>query len=640
VSQIHNHQVGYRPDIDGLRALSVLSVVFFHAFPGLVHGGFIGVDIFFVISGYLISSIIYQGLDSESFSFNEFYIRRARRIFPSLIVVLISCLIFGWFGLLPDEYSQLGKHTFGASTFINNFIFWSESGYFDNDASTKPLLHLWSLSIEEQFYILWPLLLWGIYRCKVHLGKILQALTIGFILLHFYIFYLDKITAFYAPYARFFELLIGAFIARCHIQPKIRTIHPLYERFKSIQSFIGLGLIIIVIQIITKESHFPGWYALLFPVLGAALIIDSPKDALVNKLLLSNNILVKIGLISYPLYLWHWPLLSFGHILWGQTPPLGLRIALVGLAFLLATLTYYFIEKPIRFGHAKISKQSTIILLIVMVLTGISGGMIYEKRGIMARKAEAPIIKYNGDLGHIVFHQYPYQHFYLCTPQNIQDEALKWDDKIRCFKSKKDNQIDIAIIGDSHAEHLFIGLAEAMPSKNIVYYTQGGLPILANKEFNHIFDYVLSDENIKTVILNAYWDLRKNELPENLSLYQSLDQTIDKLAKHHKRIVLVDDVPIFSFDPKLCKFIRPLSAISNCQNNKNYFDSKYQTYALAFELLRKNKKIKVIKTTSLFCDNQNCSMEKNGELLYRDYQHLNINGSRYIGKFIAEEIRK
>ena len=640
MTKTNNSHISYRPDIDGLRALAVLSVVLFHAFPKWIHGGFIGVDIFFVISGYLISSIIYKGLNSKSFSFSEFYIRRIKRIFPALIVVLMSCLIFGWFSLLSDEYQQLAKHTFGASTFTNNFMFWSESGYFDNDASTKPLLHLWSLSIEEQFYLLWPLLLWVIYKWKAYLGKVLLGLTIGFTLLHFYIFHPDRVASFYAPYARFFELLIGAYIAYQHLQLKTKTIHPLLKRFKAIQSFIGLGLILVGIQIITKESHFPGWYALLSPVLGAALIIDSPQDSLVNKYLLSSKAFVRVGLISYPLYLWHWPLLSFGSIVASQTPSLVIRIALVALAFLLATLTYYFIEKPIRFGNPKTSKQKTFLLILCMVTIGISGAAIYEKNGFVKRNAATSVIKHDGDTGHLIFHQYPYQHFYLCTPQDIQDESLRWDGAIRCFQSKKNQPIDIAIIGDSHAEHLFIGLAEAIPSKNIVYYTRPTLPIIGNAEFNHIFDYVLSNPDIKTIILDAYWSNRKNETPKNISLFDGLIKTIHNFHEHHKKVIIVDDVPVFSFHPKQCKFTRPLSFKNNCEEDKNYFDKKYQAYAPAIELLKKNNNVAVINTVALFCGDKNCTMEKDGKLLYRDDQHLNIEGSRYIGKFIADEMKK
>ena len=640
MSQINTPHLSYRHDIDGLRALAVLSVVLFHAFPEWIHGGFIGVDIFFVISGYLISSIIYKGLDDGSFSFGDFYIRRIKRIFPALIVVLVSCLAFGWFALLADEYQQLGKHIFGASTFTNNFMFWAENGYFDNDASTKPLLHLWSLSIEEQFYLLWPLFLWGIYKWKAHLAKILLGLTIGFTLLHFYIFHPDRVAAFYAPYARFFELLIGAYIAYQHLHPKIKAIHPLLKRFKSIQSFVGLGLILIGIQIITKESHFPGWYALLSPALGAVLIIDGPQDSLVNKHLFSNKAVVWIGLISYPLYLWHWPLLSFGYIVESQIPALGMRITLVILAIFLGALTYYFIEKQIRFGSSKTSKRKAILLMILMIVIGTVGGVIYKKSGLIQRKAATPIIKHQGDTGHVLFHQYPYQHFYLCAPQNIQDEALRWNSTIRCFQSKKDGLIDIAIIGDSHAEHLFIGLSEALPSKNVVYYTRPTLPILGNSEFNHVFDYVISNKNIKTIILDAYWSNRKNELPKHTSLFDGLIYTAHTLHLQQKNTVIIDDVPVFSFDPKQCKFIRPLSSKNNCIEDKKYFDKKYQTYISTFELIKKNKELAVINTVPLFCNEKNCTMEKNGKILYRDDQHLNIEGSRYIGKFIADEMKK
>ena len=154
----------YRPDIDGLRAIAVLSVVGFHVFPYWINGGFIGVDIFFVISGFLISTIIIGSLERNSFSFVEFYARRIKRIFPALLLVLSACFVFGWFALLADEYKQLGKHIAGAASFILNFLLWNESGYFDTTAETKPLLHLWSLGIEEQFYIIWPFFLWFAWK--------------------------------------------------------------------------------------------------------------------------------------------------------------------------------------------------------------------------------------------------------------------------------------------------------------------------------------------------------------------------------------------------------------------------------------------------------------------------------------------
>ena len=174
--------IDYRADIDGLRAISVISVIGFHAFPDNIKAGFIGVDIFFVISGYLISKIIIEQIEFNSFSFFDFYKRRIRRIFPALILVLSTCFVFGWFALFPVEFQQLGKHIAGSAGFISNFILWNESGYFDNEASTKPLLHIWSLGIEEQFYILWPLIIWTIYKARINL------LLIIFVLITFLLF--------------------------------------------------------------------------------------------------------------------------------------------------------------------------------------------------------------------------------------------------------------------------------------------------------------------------------------------------------------------------------------------------------------------------------------------------------------------
>jgi peptidoglycan/LPS O-acetylase OafA/YrhL len=203
----------YRADIDGLRAIAVLAVVIFHAFPDLVKGGFIGVDIFFVISGYLISTIIFENLDKDTFSFSEFYTRRIKRIFPALILVLVTCYIFGWFILLPEEFKRLGKHITAGAGFISNIIFWREADYFDNAADTKPLLHLWSLGIEEQFYIVWPLLLWLSWKCKLNLLKITTVIAIVSFVLNLKGIKQDAIATFYAPHTRFWELLSGSLLA-------------------------------------------------------------------------------------------------------------------------------------------------------------------------------------------------------------------------------------------------------------------------------------------------------------------------------------------------------------------------------------------------------------------------------------------
>ena len=298
----------YRADIDGLRAIAVLSVVTFHAFPNLLKGGFIGVDIFFVISGFLISTIIFSSLEKNSFSFVEFYSRRIKRIFPALLLVLIACYILGWFVLLPDEYKQLGKHIAGGAGFVSNLVFWQESGYFDNAAETKPLLHLWSLGIEEQFYLIWPLLLWIAWKQRLNLLTITIILVIVSFILNINKVDGDPITAFYSPQSRFWELLAGSILAYITLynQNLFATtrqkfdiaidvwIGPiLYAQVpeknggtrRNLQSLLGATLIIIGIIVITKEKPFPGWWALL-PTIGTVLIISAGSQAWLNRAVL------------------------------------------------------------------------------------------------------------------------------------------------------------------------------------------------------------------------------------------------------------------------------------------------------------------------------------------------------------------
>lgn len=203
----------YRSDIDGLRALAVLAVVIFHAFPTIVPGGFTGVDIFFVISGYLISTIIFESLNKSTFSFIEFYARRIRRIFPALILVLMSSFLFGWFVMLADEMKQLGKHIVGGALFILNFILWSESSYFDNAVELKPLVNLWSLAVEEQFYLVWPLMLWAAYKMRRNLLSLVVAICLISFFQNLYQIKSDSIGDFYSPFTRFWELMFGSILA-------------------------------------------------------------------------------------------------------------------------------------------------------------------------------------------------------------------------------------------------------------------------------------------------------------------------------------------------------------------------------------------------------------------------------------------
>jgi peptidoglycan/LPS O-acetylase OafA/YrhL len=394
-TEIPNHQ--YRSDIDGLRAFAVLSVVLFHAFPEFITGGFIGVDVFFVISGFLISTIIFEKLEQGSFTFADFYARRIRRIFPSLILVLVTSFILGWCILFVSEYKQLGKHIAGGAGFIANFILWSESSYFDNLADTKPLLHLWSLGIEEQFYIIWPPILWAAWRLRLHILPIIFAIAITSFAWNLYSISIDPVATFYSPLTRFWELLIGSLLAYVTVfKAKYPKLVVSSVSQANIYSWIGCGLFITGLLLINKESGFPGAWALL-PTLGAAFMIKAGPTAWFNRVVLGNSVLVWFGLISYPLYLWHWSLLSFARILSSSVPEVEIRIGVVVLSVLLSWLTYRFVEKPIRFGNGIqfsitflgkwfVSKKAiTITLVVGLFLIGLAGYVANYKNGSHSR---------------------------------------------------------------------------------------------------------------------------------------------------------------------------------------------------------------------------------------------------------------
>ena len=404
----------YRPDIDGLRAVAVLAVVTFHAFPGKLPGGFIGVDIFFVISGFLISTIIFENLDQGTFNFKELYTRRIRRIFPALITTLSGVLILGWFVLIPgDELNQLGKHVAASASFITNFVLASEAGYFDTTAEQKPLLHLWSLGIEEQFYIFWPIFLWFTWKLRANLLFLTLIITLISFFLNISRVGINLVETFYFPQTRFWELLLGGLLTwiMYYRLDSYRNfglkLDKLLKRFMyreyreadggtllNILSFSGTGLLIFGFTSFNKNLFYPGWWALI-PVLGSIAIILAGPSAWINKVVLSQNTLVWFGLISFSLYLWHWPLISFLWIIEGKQPSLLARISAIFFAVVFAWLTTTLIEKPLRFGKHKVRAKVT-SLCIVTVFIGLAGLLLSSIDFSKTNRSNHPIIKRTG----------------------------------------------------------------------------------------------------------------------------------------------------------------------------------------------------------------------------------------------------
>lgn len=354
----------YRPDIDGLRAIAVGSVVAFHAFPNFFKGGFVGVDIFFVISGYLISGIIVDAVEDRRFSYLDFYIRRIRRIFPALIVVIAATLFVGWYVLLPDEFERLGKHLAAGAGFATNLVLWGEAGYFDVSSDTKPLLHLWSLAIEEQFYILWPLILGPVWRRKR--GLLLATLSIAAISFAYNVISVvhHPVAAFYSPLARFWELMLGGVLAYL-----VRQKGEWLAQFHALRAAAGLLLIGVSVFALNREFAFPGYWALL-PTFGAFLVISAGFTNWISKYLLGNRLMVGVGLISYPLYLWHWPILVFAKIVKGGLLTPTDRVTAIAASVALAFLTYRFVEYPIRHSAALRVPQGLIAQGLAAAMAG------------------------------------------------------------------------------------------------------------------------------------------------------------------------------------------------------------------------------------------------------------------------------
>ena len=625
---VQSVQSKYRPDIDGLRAVAVLAVVAFHAAPSRVAGGFVGVDVFFVVSGFLIFGIIYDALRQERFSLLEFYIRRVRRIFPALVLVLGVTLAAGWFALLPDEYEQLGSHVAGGAGFVSNFVLWKESGYFDRIAETKPLLHLWSLGIEEQFYLAFPLLVWLAWR---RLNLFIAVVVLGSLSFAWNIqtHGVDVVAGFYSPLTRAWELMLGAALAYHVRQPEGMNGGPGHVR-----AILGLALILAAALGLRGSHGYPGWWALL-PTAGTVLLVSAGPAAWVNRSLLSHRLLVWVGLISFPLYLWHWVLLAFARIFVGTTPPRSIRAAAVVVSIGLAWLTYRFVERPLRFGRYGALKA--LALVAAMGVVGASGYLTFRLHGIPARSVEARS-GFDGDIGSDVFFATLQRLYKPCEPAAIRDRALPFKGVPRCFQSKPGTTQDVAIVGDSHAEHLFPGVAAVLPGKNVVYLIEDSMPYVRNDPFRRLFDYVLGNADIHAVILSAYWVPRMGDLPKTLSAAEEMKITVRQLLEAGKDVYIISDAPRFSFDPRKCKYSNVLSPDFQCSESSEATRRENATFGAVLDAIRADSpQVRITLAEPHFCAGETCSMVRGSTLLYRDFHHLNVEGSTYLAEQIVRE---
>lgn len=465
--------ISYRRDIDGLRAVAVLCVVIYHLFSNFLPGGFIGVDVFFVISGFLITQIIQREAQAGKFSFAGFYRRRILRIFPSLIVVLTTSLIAGIFIFDWSGLEHLGKHIFAGALFFSNFALWSEGGYFDIAAERKPLLHLWSLSIEEQFYLVWPVIVLLIFRRRLNFFLVATVVGIASFLLSAYQTHADTLAGFYNPAGRFWELLLGSALGIYTASDRYRPPSLLYS---AAMSLAGLICIAASCLSLNRESIFPGLGALT-PCLGTALILAVNPSNTVSRIALTNPLMVGIGLISYPLYLWHWPLWSIAYSKLSGEVPLNARI-IIGLGSLvLAYLSYRLVERPLRFGPNKPTK--VLWLVVGMLALALTGLISWRSEGFIKFSnvvTEAPFLKRSRNIND----WFTAVRMGAC---HLQDGNAK-DHANYCLEQQRPM---LVLWGDSHAASLYPGLKKLKTevSFGLTQWTQAACPPFQGSNSKH-----------------------------------------------------------------------------------------------------------------------------------------------------------
>lgn len=671
----------YRPDIDGLRAIAVLAVVAFHAFPTWVQGGFIGVDVFFVISGYLISTIIFENLDKNTFSIGEFYLRRIRRIFPALILVLAAGYVLGWLTLFADEYKQMGKHIAGGAGFISNYILWNDSGYFDGIAEKKPLLHLWSLGVEEQFYIIFPILLFVLWRSKLNLFVITLLMAIVSFELNIYETEANPIAAFYSPQTRFWELMCGSLLAwaATHKNEVIQYIdgwlnkHPSVAPYrkqaafvgtpwKHVASFAGLFSIVFGFFQISKDLSFPGKWVLV-PVLGTLLVISAGKGSWPNRTILSNGILVWLGLISFPLYLWHWLFLSFARIIEGETPSREIRAACVLVSIFLAWATYKFIERPIKNGAY--SPYKAPILLLLMLAIGSLGYAVYRQNGFPARAIAQKYLSYTESIKMTsrlnecfdIPYAYKKDGNWFCNlgdntiPATVfaygDSHALSMLPALEMFS--KENNINIQFAGTSGCPSL-LGIQSMRGSAKIEMHDCQNLN-------ERVFEYA-KKAKIGYVILINRWvyytgsESRPHEINyiarapnEPISKKSSASDfewavrnTVERWRGIGVKVAFLEDIPQQLHHPKDI-LPKGRGAEKNYMKYSVELGEHTRNQSWVNSILRRQN-ASVINLDDVLCVNNRCPPVSNSRFIYFDDDHLSIDGSKLVYPKLKVELRK
>lgn len=615
-------QLKYRPEIDGLRAVAIMPVVLFHAGFALFSGGFVGVDIFFVISGYLITSIIVQEINDGTFSILNFYERRIRRILPPLFIVISVSIFLGWWFLFPSEIFDLTLSAISVIFFVSNFYFWQKQDYFGTSAELQPLLHTWSLAVEEQFYLVFPILLLSVYKVGRHAIK---AILILLILISFSLTQISAIgtsTAnFYLLPTRAWELLLGALCAILMIRGNFDGLPRLIGKVLSIA---GIGLILLSVFFFNATTPNPGFPTLL-PTIGTSLVILFVNSSSILLRFLSNRFLVGIGLISYSIYLWHQPVFAFARLTTTEELPLFHTWSLILLVIILSFASWASIEKPFRnkknFNRKMIFQFAGVsFLLLTVIAVGINGfsssRLSFEQNQVLSTMQTSP----------------KREQCHLAQQESaLQRKACSY------FLSPT----KVAVIGNSHAVELSYALASELRSEGIglTQYSMSGcnhnyriaseMQSVCGRWHTKVVGEISSQNDIETVVISY-----RNDYYLNKSEYRrALIKLIQDLQSAGKDVILVLQSP--SLPVHVNNYLRssPTGDFTNVQALST--ETWQEQYKYASRLLRKLPEgATVVDPVEDFCNARNCFAIRDGAALFFDDHHMSLSGSRLIAKRI------
>jgi len=640
----------YRPDIDGLRAIAVLGVVLYHAGLG-VPGGYVGVDIFFVISGFLITGLIFKDLENGTFSMLGFWERRVRRIYPALAVMVIMCLFAGYFLLLPFGYLVLAQSAIAQAVFSSNIQFWRTSGYFNPSAEENPLLHTWSLSVEEQFYLFVPLIIAGLFawkREKLLMLSILLGVVLSFALSVYWL-RVDPTGAFYLIPSRAWELGMGSLVALA--QP-LRT-----QIFRLLLGVAGLSGIFATFWLYDSRTLFPGLAALL-PVMCSAGVIwsgmrfDQGSTQSHAHRVLAWGPLVSIGLLSYSLYLWHWPFFAFHRYLFGQNPSILLSIFYVILAFILSILSLKFVETPFRKRKLCTTRAQIIGFTIATTNLIVSlSALIYLKRGLPQRIPESAL-KYDRVQGNQRFNTKDKQDL----PSGLRVQKL----------GVQGAPARTLLWGDSHAEVLLGALDSVCKELGVgaIAATKGGGPpvfgwsgerkttsehkrsVLACEEICSLLNKNKSIEQVILVFRWSYYIPRNPPLRISRSpidgFSDALVLTVNELQKKGLKVSIMREVPIFQSHVARAMALHewlgtPLPSLSKSEYEE--FQKPYDNVISRTKL--EDPGVLFIDPSPNFLNKYDYFeyVDSYGTLLYRDEHHLTLHGALRLKALLKNDLK-